>query len=381
MNGEILLLFVILLLALVLCSFLGGSSCSTNKEGFTSQNINGTYSGANGTKAVVTDNSIVFTNNGNVITLTKNTSDSTYTGPGGYTATVSSDGTLTITDSNGNTTLTATSSAPSSSSSDSSSSDSSSSDSSSLSSKYDNYNHYSGSSQPTTYYGPNGATARVIDVDGQGKIVITYANGTTNIYYIDTNSSSSVKTYKGPNGGTATITTDSSGNQIILIKMPDGSQVTYSTTNIYVSNSQDPTMNQTTYSNGTSYATTVSGSNGNTAYAATGPNGNTVVGTSNTYDSSAYYNSLPTGIPASQIPPGQEDLYILKSQVVPPVCPKCPDPIIGSSKSDTAKCPPCPPCARCPEPAFDCKKVPNYNAFNANYMPVPVLTDFSNFGM
>ena len=350
MNGEILLLFVILLLALVLCSFLGGSNCSINKEGFTSQNINGTYSGPNGTRAVVTDNNIVFTNNGTVVTLTKSTTDSSYTGPGGYTATFSSDGELTITDSNGNTTL--TSSSPSS-SSESSSSDSS---SSSSSSNYDNYNHYSGSSQPTTYYGPNGATARVINVDGQGKIVITYANGTTNIYYIDTNSSSSVKTYKGANGGTATITTDSSGNQIILIKMPDGSQVTYSTTNVYVSTSQDPTMNS--YSNGSSSATTVSGSNGNTAYAATGPNGNTVVGTNNTYDSSAYYNSLPAGIPASQIPPGQEDLYILKSQVVPPVCPKCPDPIINSSdKSDTSKCPPCPPCARCPEPAFDCKKI------------------------
>jgi hypothetical protein len=364
MNGEILLLFVILLLALVLCSFLGGSNCSAKTEGFTSQNINGTYSGPNGANAVVTDTSIVFTNNGTVVTLTKDTSGSSYTGPGGYTATFSSDGQLTITDGNGNTTTT-TSSSPSSSSS---------------SSNYDNYNHYSGSSQPTTYYGPNGSTAKVIDVDGQGKIVITNANGTTNIYYIDTTSSASVKTYTGPNGGTATITTDSNGNKIILIKMPDGSSVTYSSTNIYGSSSQDPTMYSS--SNGSSSVTTVSGSNGNTAYAATGPNGNTAVGTSNTYDSSAYYNSLPTGIPASQIPSGQEDLYILKSQVVPPVCPKCPDPIISSSdKSDTNKCPPCPPCARCPEPAFDCKKVPNYNSFNANYMPVPVLSDFSSFGM
>jgi hypothetical protein len=45
------------------------------------------------------------------------------------------------------------------------------------------------------------------------------------------------------------------------------------------------------------------------------------------------------------------------------------------------KCPPCPPCARCPEPAFECKKVPNYSAFNPNYMPVPVLSGFSTFGM
>ena len=38
MNGEILLLFVILLLALVLCSFLGGSNCS--REGYKNYNNN-----------------------------------------------------------------------------------------------------------------------------------------------------------------------------------------------------------------------------------------------------------------------------------------------------------------------------------------------------
>jgi hypothetical protein len=45
------------------------------------------------------------------------------------------------------------------------------------------------------------------------------------------------------------------------------------------------------------------------------------------------------------------------------------------------KCPPCPACARCPEPSFECKKVPNYNAINDNYLPTPVLSDFSQFGM
>jgi len=123
MNGEILLLFVILLLALVLCSFLGGSNCSAKTEGFTSQNINGTYSGPYGANAVVTDTSIVFTNNGTVVTLTKDTSGTSYTGPGGYTATFNSNGQLTITDGNGNTTTTTTST-PSSSSSSSSDSDS-----------------------------------------------------------------------------------------------------------------------------------------------------------------------------------------------------------------------------------------------------------------
>ena len=375
MNGEILILFVILLLALVLCSFLGGSNCSnTNKEGFTSANVNGTYKGPNGANAVVTDNNIVFTNNGNVITLTKNTSDTTYTNVNGYTATFNSNGELVITDSKGQTVTTSTCSSANGSSANGSSTTGSSTTGSGSSTNYDNYNHYDGSSYPTIYYGPNGSTARVINVDGQGKIVITNANGTTNIYYVDTSASSSatVKIYKGPNGGTAVIATDSNGKQMVSITMPNGSKVIYYSDNIYASTSQDPTINQSSTS-------TTNGSSSNGSSSLTGSSGSS---SSSTTGSSAYYSSLPTGIPASQIVPGEEDLYILKSQVVPPVCPKCPDPIMQSSeKFDASKCPACPPCARCPEPAFDCKKVPNYNAFNPNYMPVPVLSDFSSFGM
>ena len=86
------------------------------------------------------------------------------------------------------------------------------------------------------------------------------------------------------------------------------------------------------------------------------------------------------GIPPSQIPQGQEDLYILKSQVVPPVCPACP-PVIVDKNSLSQDCPPCPPCARCPEPSFDCKKVPNYSLGPENsFLPRPVLNNFSTFG-
>lgn len=87
------------------------------------------------------------------------------------------------------------------------------------------------------------------------------------------------------------------------------------------------------------------------------------------------------GIPSSQIPQGQEDLYILKSQVVPPVCPACP-PVIVDKNTLNQDCPPCPPCARCPEPSFECKKVPNFNLGPQNtFLPRPVLSDFSTFGM
>ena len=72
--------------------------------------------------------------------------------------------------------------------------------------------------------------------------------------------------------------------------------------------------------------------------------------------------------------------YILKSEVVPPVCPKCPD---SKSCPRQKPCQPCPPCARCPEPAFECKKVPNYNAISASnvngILPMPRLNSFAQF--
>lgn len=99
------------------------------------------------------------------------------------------------------------------------------------------------------------------------------------------------------------------------------------------------------------------------------------------YLENAYYqDKMPDkyGVYKTQIPRGDEDLYILKSQIVPPVCPACPANISCGSKEPP---PPCPACARCPEPAFDCKKIPNYRSSNSDYLPRPVLTDFSSFGM
>ena len=92
-----------------------------------------------------------------------------------------------------------------------------------------------------------------------------------------------------------------------------------------------------------------------------------------------FLNMQPNGIPRGQIPPGDEDMYIKKSEIVPPVCPKCPD---VSVCEKATKCPPCPPCARCPEPAFECKKVPNYSRQASDpYLPRPVVADFSQFAM
>ena len=68
-----------------------------------------------------------------------------------------------------------------------------------------------------------------------------------------------------------------------------------------------------------------------------------------------------TGIRRKDIPPGDEHLWVPKSNIVPPVCPKCPTVVnIDKCGGDDSKCPPCPPCGRCPKPEFECKKVPIY---------------------
>lgn len=86
------------------------------------------------------------------------------------------------------------------------------------------------------------------------------------------------------------------------------------------------------------------------------------------------------GIPFSQIPPGSENLYVLKSKIVPPVCPRCPSVDLSKIKAELgkAKCPPCPACARCPEDPFTCKKVPNYKHMNPDKVPGGFLPRMAN---
>jgi hypothetical protein len=381
MHIDLLIVFVILLLGLILCSFLGRNGYIEGLENSSSTPTSATLYGPNGSTVQLNTDangniSIMLTNmDGSSNTFTKtNETTTTYYGSNGETAQMSTDSngnkSVVVTNSDG-TTTTYTMNKP---------------ETNVQSTSYDNYNHYNGTSYPTIFYGPNGGTARVIKTQNNNTIVVTNKNGTTEIYYIDNKSNANVSTYYGPNGGSAKIITDNSGKQVIEITTPNGSKIFYTGTNAYTYNNQDNTINQysaDTNTTGSDYnsaytASTISGPYGGQVSTVSGPAGNTY----STYDSSAYYNSLPQGIPKSQIVPGDEDLYILKSEVVPPVCPKCPEPIVQSpDNNDTTKCPPCPPCARCPEPAFDCKKVPNYSAFNPDYMPVPVLNDFSSFGM
>jgi hypothetical protein len=342
MNTEALFLFLILLLGLVLCSFLGGNC---GNEGFT-----GNFSGTFTTKQ--TDNK----NNKNKTTSTNGASTSSKV-------------------------------------------------------SYDNYNHFNGSSTQlasgTSFYGPNGGSV-IVNTDNNGKqtLQVTLANGQKPMTFSSSKQSSSKEgytnytgnngtatTFYGPNGATATVVNGNNGQQAINVKTSSGSYTyTQSGTSIY--NPDNTTSTQ--YYGSTGYpvqssgyslsyngpyggsAGSVTGPQENSAYYAQGPQGNTVAGITSDGYSDQYYSTMPQGIPKSQIPSGQEDLYILKSQVVPPVCPACPT---SAACPRQEKCPPCPACARCPEPSFECKKVPNYNAIGSDYLPAPVLNDFSSFGM
>jgi hypothetical protein len=406
MNTEALFLFLILLLGLVLCSFLGGN-CKT--EGFDS--ISGMFdAGANALDSAVSDTanavgSVVGTTSnavGSVVSGTENAFGSVVSGTENAFGSVSN----------------------------------------SVANSYDNYNHYSGTGSSSQLQ--NGMV--FTDASGDTVTVITNSDGTQSLQMLQVGQTTpmvlsstppsnytgtaTANTFYAPFGNiTATVITGSNGQAAIQFNLPNGQSVVF----LQPSGSSSGTNNSLTsaqYYGSTGYpiqqagyslayngpyggnAGAVTGPNGNTAYYAQGPNGNTVAGLNQPYGGNAgyaqgpygntayyaqgpygntvagtssnngygnsYYSTMPQGIPASQIPPGQEDLYILKSEVVPPVCPACPS---SASCPRQEKCPPCPACARCPEPSFECKKVPNYNAINDEYLPQPVVNSFSQFGM
>lgn len=232
---------------------------------------------------------------------------------------------------------------------------------------YDNYNHYNNSitSLPdVVFYSTDGGKITVsTDSNNMPSLILTKDNKT--ISFTTSNSGTgnldkSTPIFYGPEGATATIVTNPNGQQVINVNAMNGSITSYSQLDNSTSNTGVgiPNIYNSMRSVGPSVSPSLAPS----------------LGPSSGLPSSPY---IPGGIPFSQIPPGNEDLYILKSEIVPPVCPACPSSVFPRTEPP----PPCPACARCPEPSFECKKVPNYNSINNDYLPAPVLNDFSTFGM
>ena len=242
---------------------------------------------------------------------------------------------------------------------------------------YENYNHYNGTSIATKYYGPNG---EVVVINSPSSITVINASGTSLEYRASGSSSTNIEaiTFMGPNGESATFVSGSNGGKAVKITDSNGNSVLYGEKP--VSSGTSSFINPLT----AYYGSTGNMVPNNSAYAYDSPSSSPSSEYGQMYNQSSqpsqsydYSSSLPQGIPKSQILPGQENLYILKSQVVPPVCPACNPVVIYKDK----ECQACPACARCPEPSFECKKVPNYNAINNEYLPTPVLNSFSSFGM
>jgi hypothetical protein len=236
---------------------------------------------------------------------------------------------------------------------------------------YDNYDHYSRASAPTIYYGPNGSKANVSNNDGDFSIVVTGSNGQTTTYIpklpqfnettttrkdesnnvISLMKAFSNTTFYGPNGGSARFFTGDDGEYAIEVTKSNGDTIIYTATNTYTYNYNYNYDKKTPES---SYTATPFAQGNNTNSKS---KSKSMSSSNSPINNSVYNNTLPKGVSKNMIPPGDEDLYILKSEVIPPVCPACPT---SSACPRTEKCPPCPACARCPEPMFDCKKVLNY---------------------
>jgi hypothetical protein len=259
--------------------------------------------------------------------------------------------------------------------------------------------------QPNTFYAPYGGITATIITDNNGQTAIQINVGNNVVIFSQSGSISNSNS--SSNQTTSTQYYGSTGSPIQSSPYNLAYTPSYGATNTAqyygpyggsAGYAQGPYGGSAGYAQGPygGSAGYAQGPYGGTIGYAQGPYGNTVVGGSSGSSGGGYgnqyYSTLPQGIPANQIPPGQEDLYILKSEIVPPVCPACPQ---SSACPRKEPCPACPPCARCPEPAFECKKVPNYNAINQNqlpnygdifgssssspYAPQPVVADFSQF--
>ena len=186
--------------------------------------------------------------------------------------------------------------------------------------RYDNYDHNSQSSNSMVSgtfqsQNPNGGTI-VANSDGSltlttgdGKtVILTQNNPNSNMnanrepftngpsFTTSPNTSGKFVTYYGPDGLTATVIYADSGQQLIRVKDAGGMNTIY-TQNGVPYNPNDPST-APTGGQGQPY-TSVPSSDYSTSY--------------------NYSSSLPTGIPESEIPEGEEDMYILKSEVVPQI--------------------------------------------------------------
>ena len=301
---------------------------------------------------------------------------------------------------------------------------------------YDNYNHYTRKSIPTIFYGNTGETAKIVENNGNYVMIITDING--NVLKLKSSDNIISSLFSSPNkiiniNDITKKTNEKIVNKNMTYYGLNGEMATFiNTNNGYVIKVVD-SNGKTTFYNSSNTQTLNPDYINNISYGTVNGNFNKVAD-----------NKL--GVHRNDILPENEDLYMLKTELVPPVYPagayggarwgaqggapgagsspggapgaggggggaqgagsspggayggggaqgagsspggaygggSAQPSVASTSINGDNKCQPCAPCGRCPEPSFECKKVPNYNSKNNEFLPMPVVNSFSTFGM
>lgn len=169
-----------------------------------------------------------------------------------------------------------------------------------------------------TFYASNGDIARLIGGENTEILVLTLkSSGDVIVFNIDASgNTATVKKFTGPNSQTATYSKGGTGT---LVTLTSGStQTVFFPTKPMGSSTQPQTQMHTPTAPSSEKVPSATASS--SSIPATG------------ISASSTSSTQP---PQTVYPTNQDNLYILKSSIVPPVCPTCPQPIVqcGDSKS------------------------------------------------
>jgi len=263
----------------------------------------------------------------------------------------------------------------------------------------------------TTYYNRRGGSANLINTPNGLAVIIVHNNGKTKLYTSTLQTTQNTNIINKVDYGTVTDMNETvptttpppaavPTTQATTTPTPTTGATTTPTPTTGATTTPTPTTGATTTPTPTTGATitpTPTTGAGNASATTTTTPGVTIgpysaaKATPAVFPSSTPSTTNPsyTPYPSFYPPMGDQDRYMLKTQFVPPVYP------VGShyenygpeGEGRAGSCekkkeyPPCPPCARCPEPSFECKKVPKYDAMDDSQKPMPVLNNFASFGL
>jgi hypothetical protein len=179
-----------------------------------------------------------------------------------------------------------------------------------------------------TFYASNGDVARLIGGQNTEVLVLTIkSSGDVIVFNIDASgNTATVKKFVGPNSQNAVYSKDSSTGAF-QVTLTSGSTTTVFVATKPMGSSTQPQSHMHTPT-APSSETVPSATASSSSIPATGISQSSTSSTSSTQPPQTVY------------PTNQDNLYILKSSIVPPVCPTCPQPIVqcgGDSKKHGSK--------------------------------------------